>query len=142
MKQFLLEEEYYLSAQEYFELIFGYPSFKERFHAVKGDRDVLITEWIQQSKNAEQRACFFTMIENEGKTELESTKCLETQTKTCTADEIEIKCSIVPQNPMGSAIFRIDAKWKIKSTAKDRCTAFVLTEVECTKKNLGSNKCC
>jgi len=136
-KQFTLEDDYDLSAQEYFVVIFGDPSFKERFHAIKGDRDVLITEWIQQSQLAEQRACFFTMIENEGKAELESTKCLETQTTTRTTEEIEVKCSIVPQNPMGSAIFRIDAKWKIKSTGRDNCNVSVLTEVECTKKIWG-----
>jgi hypothetical protein len=102
--------------------------------------------------NQKRRFCFFTMIENEGKNgkiylvvhlvyslwslneDLEKTRCLETQTCTLSHDvttagapnnikEIAMDSSIVPENPMGSALFKIDSKWKI-TTARKQGTAF------------------
>eukprot|EP01119_Soliformovum_irregulare_P020270 TRINITY_DN6535_c0_g1_i3.p1 TRINITY_DN6535_c0_g1~~TRINITY_DN6535_c0_g1_i3.p1 ORF type:complete len:256 (-),score=25.94 TRINITY_DN6535_c0_g1_i3:39-806(-) len=84
-----------------------------------------------------QRLCFFTMIENEGQGEFDKTRCLETQTSTVMPlTTFIVKSSIVPENPMGSALFRIETQWQLSSIGSSTSIEISST-VECTKKIWG-----
>jgi len=141
MKHLILEEVFHISVKLFYSLFFEDASFKEQFHISKGDKDVEITEWIQQSPLDQQRVCFFTMIENTGKEDVDKTRCLETQRcfLSPSMEDFRVESSLLPENQMGSALFRIDSKWLIQQSGKEKDTSKVTisVDVECKKKIWG-----
>jgi len=141
VKHLELEELFSISVKFFYSLFFEDASFKKQFHTVMGDKDVEITDWIEQSTLNKQRVCFFTMIEKEGKEEVDKTRCLETQKcfLSPSMEEFRVESILLPENPLGSALFKIDSKWKIEQAGTENCKVTICIDVECKKKNMGSD---
>eukprot|EP01116_Phalansterium_solitarium_P010934 TRINITY_DN26535_c0_g1_i1.p1 TRINITY_DN26535_c0_g1~~TRINITY_DN26535_c0_g1_i1.p1 ORF type:complete len:344 (-),score=58.66 TRINITY_DN26535_c0_g1_i1:19-1050(-) len=129
--------------ESFWELFLEDSAFQKQYHTFVGNQGVDIIDWIASpGKKEKQRICFFTMVENEGKSELENTKCTETQTCVYATGEreLELRCNIRPEK-LGAAIFVIDSVWRVSATelpnGQPGSRVHITVKVECTKKIWG-----
>lgn len=70
----------------------------------------------------------FSLLISSKSQAFEVTRCIETQKAVTLSNNglnYLIQCSVVPENPMGSAIFKIDSKWKIESSSNSKGKAYI-----------------
>jgi len=99
MRNFHLEKSFGLDAADFYDAFLLKPDFFTFFHQSKGDKDVVVSDWMtcssvptanssvsvnilskNQNPPISQRVCIFTMIEPVDSNEFERTRCMERQT--------------------------------------------------------------